>query len=126
MKKARLYNDCTGKWIEFDYDKVIEADNAWDNLPEEEKQRIINDFKEQVKGFYKEYRERVIMVNPNFNFMYPTEKYIKDIAEDFLDCLKDLCPVGYNPAQFMQKVIRNLDISKYDTGNYLPDPVEEI
>ena len=46
-----MFNDCTGKWIEFDYDKVLEADNAWDNLPEEEKQRIINDFKEQVKNY---------------------------------------------------------------------------
>ena len=50
--KARMFNDCTGKWIEFDYDKVIEADEAWDNLPEEEKQRIINDFKKQIEGFY--------------------------------------------------------------------------
>jgi hypothetical protein len=54
VRRARIYNDCTGKWIEFDYDKVIEVDNAWDNLPEEEKQRIVREFKEQVKGFYKE------------------------------------------------------------------------
>lgn len=54
MRRTRIYNDCTGKWVEFDYDKVIEVDNAWDNLPEEEKQRIVREFKERIKGFYKE------------------------------------------------------------------------
>ena len=49
MKPARIYNDCTGKYINFDYEKVEEADKAWDSLPEEEKQRIINEFKEQVR-----------------------------------------------------------------------------
>lgn len=50
MKPARIYNDCTGEYIYFDYEKVEKADEAWDNLPEEEKQRIINEFKKQVRG----------------------------------------------------------------------------
>lgn len=54
MRKARMYNDVTGKYIYFDYDKVLEADNAWDNLPEEEKQRVIKEFKDQINEFYKE------------------------------------------------------------------------
>ena len=49
-KNARIYNDCTGEYIYFDYNKVEEADSAWDNLPEEEKERIIREFKAQIKG----------------------------------------------------------------------------
>jgi hypothetical protein len=50
MKPARIFITYTGEYIYFDYDKIEEADEAWDNLPEEEKQRIINEFKKQVRG----------------------------------------------------------------------------
>ena len=48
MKKARIYNDCTGHWIEFDYSKVEEIDNK--PLTEEDL-KAIKEFKERVKGW---------------------------------------------------------------------------
>ena len=46
MKKARIFNDCTGQWIEFDYSKVEEIDNK----PLTEKDlKAIKEFKEKVK-----------------------------------------------------------------------------
>lgn len=46
MKKARIFNDCTGQWIKFDYSKVEEIDNK--PLTEEDL-KAIKEFKEKVK-----------------------------------------------------------------------------
>ena len=54
MRKARIYNDCTGKYIEFDYDKVEEIDNK--PLTEEDL-KAIKEFKERVRKFENDYNE---------------------------------------------------------------------
>ena len=54
MKPAKIYNNCTGQYISFDYDKVLEADAEWDNMSEAEKQRIVSQLKDKVKKFYEE------------------------------------------------------------------------
>lgn len=54
MKQAKIYNDCTGEYIYFDYDKVLEADAEWDNMSEAKKQQIVSQLKNKIKKFYEE------------------------------------------------------------------------
>ena len=70
-----------------------------------------------------ELRMPIIMINPYWKISAAgiTEKTCQDLGEDFTKILNDLCPVGYNPGQFMKKVIKYVDIDKYDTGNYIEE-----
>jgi hypothetical protein len=70
-----------------------------------------------------EIRMPIIMINPYWKVSAAgiTEKTCQDLGEDFTKTLNDLCPVGYNPAQFMKKVIGYINISKHDTGNYIEE-----
>ena len=78
---------------------------------------------EHIELNKEEIRMPIIMINPYWKVSAAgiTEKTCQELGEDFTKTLNDLCPVGYNPAQFMKKVIGYIDIPKYDTGNYIEE-----